>query len=384
MRHRVQRGVRRDGGRFRILAVALDERRRIAFPGVRHETPEYVEQFRHAGAGRGGRETDRHEMSFPQCFLKGFVELLGFDLALLQVQLHEVVVYFDDLVDNLFVGGFRRTKIRVGAVRLEEDIHHLRPVFRRQVDRKALRAECVLDLFQHGTRVGVGRVDLVHHDHPAQALRPCRLHELLRHRFDTGNCIDDDRGGFHRRQYRQCPSLEVGISGGVDEIDVSVPVIEVAEGGAQRVFQFLFTRIEVGDGVSGIHGSPVWNLARRMQQRFVQLGLARASVSNQRNIADSFRGIRHFKPSFVHHPMANINRKTVLAITFSLCVAPNLRQQRRTGQVSVDFAGGLPSLVDRADHEGLPAAAVAGRENALPVRLVHALDRPVVRALVVL
>ena len=77
------------------------------------------------------------------------------------------------------------------------------------------------------------------------------------------------------------------------------PVIEVAESGAQRVFQFLFTRIEVGDGVPGIHGSPVWNLARRVQQRFVQLGLAGAGVSNQRNIADFFRGIRHFKPSFV-------------------------------------------------------------------------------------
>ena len=195
------------------------------------------------------------------------------------------------------MGIFRRAEIRVGAVRLEKDIDDLRPTVRGQVDRQALGAESVPDLFHYSTDIRVGSVNLVHDDHAAQALGFGRLHELLRHRFDARHRIDDDRRGFYRRQHRKRPSLEIRIPRGVDEVDVRAVVVEMTEGGAQRVFQFPFARIEVGHGVPCVHGSPVRDPAGRMQQRFVQFGLARASVSDQRDVTDFFRGIRHFKPS---------------------------------------------------------------------------------------
>ena len=85
VRHGVQRRVRRDRSRWRVFAISLDERRGVAFLGIRHEALDNIEQFRHAGAGSGRREAYRHQVSFAQRLLEGFMQLLRRDFALFQV-----------------------------------------------------------------------------------------------------------------------------------------------------------------------------------------------------------------------------------------------------------------------------------------------------------
>ena len=156
-----------DGG----IAFALREQRRIALGRIGQQPVEDLEQLGHAGAGPRRHEAHRHEVAFAQRLLERRVQLVRLDLALLEVERHQRLVDFDDLVDERAVRGVHRREIRI-ARRVEEAVDDALAAVRRQVDRQALLAERGLDRREHGRQVDVVGVDLVDDDEAAKlALR---------------------------------------------------------------------------------------------------------------------------------------------------------------------------------------------------------------------
>ena len=153
------------------FSLTLEEARRIAFHWVRHQPLEDVQQLAHAGTRLRRGEADRYQVTGAQRLFERVVQLLGREFfALLEIEFHELVVYLDDLVDDLGVCRGHVTERGFGAFGLEEAVHHARAVSRGQVQRQALGSEGVPDIGQQLCQVRALRVDLVDDDHPAQPL----------------------------------------------------------------------------------------------------------------------------------------------------------------------------------------------------------------------
>ena len=89
VRDDVLRRIGRDRHALGALPGALEERRRVALGGVRHQPLDDLQQLGDARARLGRGETHRHEVPLAQRLLEGVVQLLrGELLALLQVQRH--------------------------------------------------------------------------------------------------------------------------------------------------------------------------------------------------------------------------------------------------------------------------------------------------------
>ncbi len=69
----------------RRVALTLVEQRRIALGRVRRQLDQHLEQFGDAGAGPRGHEADRDEVALAQRLFERRVQLIGRDLALLEV-----------------------------------------------------------------------------------------------------------------------------------------------------------------------------------------------------------------------------------------------------------------------------------------------------------
>ena len=117
--------------------------------------------------GARGHEAHRHEVAFAQRLLERRVQLRRRDLALLEVQRHQLLVDLDDLVDQRAVRvGDRR---EIGFARgIEEAVDDALAAVGGQVDRQAFLAERRLDRAQNARQVDVLGVDLVDDDQPAQ------------------------------------------------------------------------------------------------------------------------------------------------------------------------------------------------------------------------
>ena len=113
VRDRVPPGVRLDRNALCRFTFAFQEGRRIAFRRVRHQARDRFEQFRDAGAGFRGHEAHGYQVPLAQRLLERVVKLLRLELlALLEIEGHQLVVHFDDLVDDLACGlpGPRRSR----------------------------------------------------------------------------------------------------------------------------------------------------------------------------------------------------------------------------------------------------------------------------------
>ena len=106
------------GGR---LPFALVEQRRIALGRIRRQLDQDVEQLGDAGAGLRRDEAHRDEMALAQRLLERRVQLLGRDLALLEVERHQVLVDLDHLIDERAVRLPDRRKVGL-AVGIEETV----------------------------------------------------------------------------------------------------------------------------------------------------------------------------------------------------------------------------------------------------------------------
>ena len=226
-------------------------------------------------------------MPLAQGLFEGVVELLGLELgALLQIELHQLLVHFDHLIDDLAVGLLHAGEVRTLAGGLEEAVDDVPPLVRRQVDGQALGAEGVADLGGHRGQVHPGGVDLVDHDHPAEVAIGGGLHHALGDRFDAGLGVDDHGGGLDRGQYGDAAPDEVREPGGVDQVDVLAGGIEAGDAHIQGVQQLLLQGIEVAHGGALVDPAGLGDGVGGGKECLDQGGLARAGMPNQGDVAD--------------------------------------------------------------------------------------------------
>ena len=207
-------------------------------------------------------------MTFTQRPLEGLVQLLRADgLALLQIEFHQVGVDLDHLIDQRIVHSRDRQEIGVTSG-VKETIHHLSAALRRQVDRQAALSEGLLNLRQKARKIDLFSIDTVHDDHPAQLALARPRHHAPGGHFDAGLRIDDDGGSFHSGQGTERQPGEVRIARCIEQIDSRIPVVQVGDGGTQRVLIFAFERVEIADCGAALHAAGRVERAALVPQRF--------------------------------------------------------------------------------------------------------------------
>ena len=112
------------------------------------------------------------------------------------------------------------------------------------------------------------------------------LHQARGHGLDPGLGVDDQGGGLDRRQHRETAPEEIGIAGGVDQVDVLAAGGEAGDGGVQRVLQLLFHGVEVADRGALGHIAGHIDDAGGREQRLHQGGLSGAGMTDQGDVAD--------------------------------------------------------------------------------------------------
>ena len=161
-------------------------------------------------------------MAVAQRLLERRVQLLGRDLALLQVLRHQRLVDLDDLIDERAVRAAHRREVGL-AVGVEEAVDDLLAAIGGQIDRQALLAEQRLDRREQRRQIDVLGVDLVDDDEPAEAALRRPIHHPRRDHLDAGLRADDDRRGLDGIERADRLPDEIGESGRVDEMDPRRP-----------------------------------------------------------------------------------------------------------------------------------------------------------------
>ena len=176
-------------------------------------------------------------------------------MALLQVQLHERIIDLHHLVDQLGVGLCDGGEIRGASVGREEAIHHRPSAIGRQVERQAFGPELRPDLLEAGLEVNIVRVDVIDDDEAIEIARLGPLHHAAGDHLHPGLCIHDHCHGFDRGEHGQRPAEEIGITGGVEEVDARAPVIEADYLAVQRMAMGLLEGVEVRHGGPSLHAA---------------------------------------------------------------------------------------------------------------------------------
>ena len=278
----------------RSVALALQERRRIAFRGVRHQPCEHVEQLRDTRTGLGRDEADRDEVALAQALLEGIVQLLRPEiLALLEVNRHQVFVDLDHLVDDLGMRRRHRREVGVAPRRLEEHVEHLLAARSGQVERQALLAETLAQLLEHFLGPRLRRIDAIDDDQPAQAAIAGEVHHALGHRLDAGHRADHHGRGLDRLEHAERATDEVRDSWRIDQVDLGTGGLEVTDRRIERMQQLLLLRVEVADRAATIEVALGSDRAGPEQERLRQQRLARRGVAYEGDVADVRGRVTH-------------------------------------------------------------------------------------------
>ena len=183
-----------------IAQAPLVERRRVAFGGIRRKRSQRMHQVVEAGTGPGRDKQDGYQVALAQGLLEGGVQFARSGvLAVLEVARQQVLVFLDQLVDQLAVGVGDGIEVGIAGVVLEH-FDDIGAVMRRQVEQLAFVAEALADIGDQTGQVEVVGIDLVDDDHPRQATLLCPAHHALRGQLNAGLGIDDDQGGIDSRQ----------------------------------------------------------------------------------------------------------------------------------------------------------------------------------------
>ena len=234
-------------------------------------------------------------MPFAQALFESVVQFLagqaGF--AVFEVVAHHGFVDLDDLVDDALMRLGHRGEIGLAA-RIEEAVDDLGAAFGRQVDRQAFAAEGLAQLFDQQFEIGVGVIDLVDDDEPAQTSCLRVVHQAQGAVFDTERGVDDDGTGLHGPENRQGRTTEIRIAGRVEQVDVHATMVDRRQRALDRMLAFLLHRVVVGHGCAALDRTCRLNGAAGMQQGFEQGGFAGAGMTDECDVADLLGGVcRH-------------------------------------------------------------------------------------------
>ena len=211
-----------------------------------------------------------------------------------RVLIGEVVVSLGDGFDETLAGVFNGVGYLVGdaGVRVKQ-VHDAGEagfgadgnLHRDQVPAKAL-----LKGFHDRVEVGVFPVYLGDEDYAGQVsflgyvphLAGADLYSRLgRNHYDGG--VGDSNAGYDL-------SAIVGVSRGVEDVDLVVPPLGVQDTGIDARGPLMLFRLEVGGGGAVFHSSEPRRGARRMEHRLGQYSLASATMRQKHDIPDSLSG----------------------------------------------------------------------------------------------
>ena len=202
---------------LRRRAFSLGEQGWIAFGRIRQQAVEYLQNLRDPRPAARRDEANRDQMTFAQRLFERRVQLIRFDLALLEVDRHQLLVDFDNLVDQGAMRRLDRGKIGL-AGRIEKAVDDTLATFRRQIDRQALAAESRLNRRQQRRQIDILGIDLVDDDQSAQLALGRPFHHPRRDHLDARLGVDDHRSGFDSVQRADGLADEIRKPGSVDQV----------------------------------------------------------------------------------------------------------------------------------------------------------------------
>jgi hypothetical protein len=212
-----------------------------------------VQQVVEAGTRLGRNEQDGHQAPLAQRLLEGRMQLARRRvLAVLQVASQQVLVFLDQLIDQLAVGVGDRVEVGVANFMLQ-NLDHVSPIVRRQVEHFALVAEAFAEPHHQAGQIDVVGIDLVDDDHARQATRLGGAHHALGHQFDAGLGIDHYHGGIDRRQRGKGLTGEIGITRRVEQVDMHAFGGEIHQCRIEGMTRRLFLRIEIAHCAALFH-----------------------------------------------------------------------------------------------------------------------------------
>ena len=219
------------------------------FAGRRDALDEQVEEAGRAEVLRGDAAGDREELAGDDRVLERGGQLVARDLALLEVALHQRLVGLDDGVDELLavLGGLRgdarrgcppaspRARRRGRGTRAcgrgrrcpSARARGRSGSGRRRSGRRADAAE----LLERGEEVGALAVEHRHEDDAAEAERVRTLPEARRLHLDAVDAVDGEERALDDAERRERVRLEARVAGRVDEVDLAVLPLRVADRG---------------------------------------------------------------------------------------------------------------------------------------------------------
>ena len=235
----------RIGSNLDRLSRGIAKRRAVRLDRAGHDLLDHLGELRDPRTGLRRREAHRYEMALAQRFLERIVEPVRLQHLAFEVKFHERLVDLDDLVDDPGMGFVHRREVGRPVPRREEAIDDAPAALRREVDGQALAAERIDEARELRFEIDFVDVDLVHHDHACESALPGGFHHAPGDHLDPLFRVHDDRHGLHRREDGQCPSEEIGITGGIDQIHVPGAALEARNRGIQRMLVLLLLRLEV-------------------------------------------------------------------------------------------------------------------------------------------
>ena len=146
----------------------------------------------------------------------------------------------------------------------------------------------------------VVRIALVDDEQPGQAVLLGLVEHAAGVDFDAVDGGDDDGGGLDGIQRFEGGADEVGIAGGIEQVDELVLVFEMQDGGVDREVVLVFFVVVVGDAGAVVHVAHAVDRVGHVEQGIGQRGLAARTMPDKGNGADvAFVILEHANTSIV-------------------------------------------------------------------------------------
>ena len=115
----------------------------------------------------------------------------------------------------------------------------------RNIQRNASFAPQILNIADELGEIDVLRIHLADDNHSPQPRLAGLLKYSARVHFDAGMGVDDNRRRFHRPHRAQRLADEIGIARRIDQIEMLAGVVEMHQGGFDRILVVLFLFVEI-------------------------------------------------------------------------------------------------------------------------------------------
>ena len=182
---------------------------------------------------------ERNDVSRGEGRAERGVELLGGDLLVFEVLRHEVFVVLDDALDEggaqllggvLVVGGYVAGLAALTQVGLHgeqvDDAAEVVALADREEEGGDGRAPLLAEGVEHDVELGVLAIEAVDQDHAGQAALLGDLPDAVGAHLGPGDGIDDDEGEVGGAHTANHLGDEVGVAGGVDEVDLGATPLD--------------------------------------------------------------------------------------------------------------------------------------------------------------